>query len=139
MLLALSFRIPHSLRGAGPYGPYGPEADFRILLYLPLLYLSAFRIPHSDFRIPHSLRGVGPYGPYGPEADFRILLCLPSLFHCPKSTRMKLFNNLTFILYFFFKNGQPFADVIDPMGITAAGPRKAQFFGHLTGHIVLIR
>jgi hypothetical protein len=25
-----SFRIPHSLRGVGPDGPYGPEADFRI-------------------------------------------------------------------------------------------------------------
>jgi hypothetical protein len=25
-----SFRIPQSLWGVGPYGPYGPEADFRI-------------------------------------------------------------------------------------------------------------
>ena len=25
---ALVFRIPTSLRGVGPYGPYGPEAEF---------------------------------------------------------------------------------------------------------------
>ena len=105
------------------------------------LYGSAFRLLFValSFRIPHSLRGVGHYGPSGPEADFRILLYLSSLFNCSEPAGMKFLDQFEFIVYLFFKNGEPFADFVDPMSITAAGPRKIQFFGHLTGQIVLIR
>jgi hypothetical protein len=48
--------LSHSLRGVGPYDPYG----FRLV-----------KPTARRGRRPHSLRGVGPYGPYGPEADFR--------------------------------------------------------------------
>jgi hypothetical protein len=40
-----AFRIPTSLRGVGPYGPYGPEAEFMSLCPMP--HLSAFPIPNS--------------------------------------------------------------------------------------------
>jgi len=51
---AFDFHIPHSLRGVGPDGPYGPEADFRIPTSEFRIPASEFHIPASDFRIPTS-------------------------------------------------------------------------------------
>ena len=51
---------------------------------------------------------------------------------------MQFLQQLIFIFDVFVKIGYPGCDFIDPVGITAAGSRQAQLFGHLAGHIIFI-
>jgi hypothetical protein len=53
-----SSHFPPSLRGVGPYGPYGPEAAFRLphsslfTCPMPSALCHLFRLPASDFDLP---------------------------------------------------------------------------------------
>jgi hypothetical protein len=72
------FHIPHSLRGAGLYGPYGPEAAFPLppslaLCSMPhalcsMLPALSFHLPHSDFHIPFSAFRI-------PTSPFQLASC----------------------------------------------------------------
>ncbi len=91
-----AFRIRHSLRGVGLYGPYGPEAAFP-------LPNSQFHIPTSTFHFPHSAFISFPL----PHSHFRIPTSPFQLASCKQGF------NFTHDLFIFVKaqsNGFPRAD-----------------------------